>query len=86
MIVRLLQDWDGKKKGDIIEMDLEGGRRAMEVGIATSPTIPEVVKSAEKSPDDKVIRLAGYKQKTQEVALRKKKKKKKKELAGKRSS
>ena len=87
MIVKIVRDWNGHAKDSIIEMSVQDGRRAVDVGVVQEASIEEVkqhLKSIEPPPDNKVTRLPGYKQKAQEVASRKKTKRKK--PAGNRSS
>ncbi len=79
MILSLIVPWKKHAAGDIIELPTADGRRMIELAMARTPTIKEVMASekakeeARNVPD--VVRL---KQETQEVAPRPKAKKKKK--------
>ena len=84
MIIKVLRDWNGHKENAIVELGLQDGRRAVQIGVASEASMDDVkrhLKAVEKPPKNKVVRLSGYKQKTKKVASRRKKKK----PAGKRS-
>lgn len=77
MIVRIIRDWNGYKAAAIVEMGLQDGRRACEIGVADPASIKDVRQYLQKdvkvTPEDKMVRTVRAKEKKAKSPGRKKK-------------